>query len=703
MTKKHKRKQRNLDEFPTLPPMGADHYLNRELSWLQFNRRVLGEALSNRHRLLERVKFMSIFSSNMDEFFMVRVAGIRQQIDAGVIEPSPDGLSPIEQMAQIKPVVEELSELQRRCWCDDLLPQLRSHGILVLDYDELDESQRARARQLFMDEIFPVLTPLAFDPGHPFPHISNLSLSLAVVVNDPRHGERFARVKVPEVLPRLMSIPAEDGRQVFVWLEQVIAAHVEMLFPGMRVAETHPFRVTRNGDVDLQEDEAADLLRTIEHGIRQRHFGRVVRLSVDTSMPQRILDILIENMGISPDDLYRVKGPLGLIELMELYSLDRPDLKDPPFLPYVPNALEEEDVFSAVQREDILLHHPFDSFMPVVDLISLAAEDPHVLAIKQTLYRVGRNTPLVEALMRARENGKQVTVLVELKARFDEENNIEWAKQLERAGVHVVYGLLGLKTHCKLALIVRKERDGIRRYVHLSTGNYNLATAHVYTDIGMLTADPEIGADASDVFNFLTGYSAQRTYRKFFVAPVNMRNTISGLIEREVHRQRENGNGCLIFKMNTLTDPQMIAALYEASIAGVRIELIVRGVCCLRPGVPGLSETIRVRSLVGRFLEHSRIYYFRNGGQEEVYLGSADLMSRNLDRRVETMFPVRSSQLIARVRDEVLATYLRDTSNTYVLQKDGTYARPDGNLPPFDAQAALLSAALEKSAEIKTL
>lgn len=700
MAKKNKRKLPSLDEFPKLPPMGADHYLNRELGWLQFNRRVLGEALSTRHPLLERIKFLAHFSSNLDEFFMVRVAGIRQQIEAGVIEPSPDGLSPVEQMAQIKPVVDELTELQRRCWCDDIRPQLRAHGILVCDYNELNEAQRAAARKLFMNEIFPVLTPLAFDPGHPFPHISNLSLSLAVVVNDARFGERFARVKVPEVLPRLMPLPTNNGQPIFVWLEQIIAAHVETLFPGMRVTETHPFRATRNGDVDLQEDEAADLLRTIEHGIRQRQFGRVVRLTVDQLMPDRILNILIENMEVAPEDVYRVSGGMGLAELMELYSLDRPDLKDPPFLPYVQPELESEDVFAAIQSEDILLHHPYDSFIPVVDLISMAAEDPHVLAIKQTLYRVGRNTPLVEALMQARENGKQVTVLVELKARFDEENNIEWAKQLERAGVHVVYGLLGLKTHCKVALIVRKERDGLRRYVHLSTGNYNIATAHVYTDIGMLTADPEIGADASDVFNYLTGYSAQRTYRKFFVAPVNIRHAIKGLIEREVHRQRETGNGHLIFKMNTLTDPQMIRALYEASAAGVPIDLIVRGVCCLRPGVPGMSETIRVRSIVGRFLEHSRIYYFRNGGQEEVYLGSADLMSRNLDRRVETMFPVRSPALIGRVRDEILGAYLRDTLNAHVLQPDGAYVRPDGTAP-FDSQAWLLETAQTKAAEVK--
>jgi len=702
MAKKNKHKLVSVSNGPKLPPLGAERYLNRELSWLQFNRRVLGEALDVRHPLLERVKFLSIFSSNLDEFFMVRVAGIRQQIEAGVIEPSPDGLSPHDQLAHIKPVVEELTELQRKCWCDDVRPQLQAKGILVCDYAELNERQRQRLRELFLEEIFPVLTPLAFDPGHPFPHISNLSLSLAVVVHDPRHGERFARVKVPEVLPRLLPIPSDDGQQVFVWLEQVIAEHVDALFPGMHVVEAYPFRVTRNGDVDLQEEEAADLLRTIEHGIRQRHFGRVVRLTVDESIPPRILGILVDNMEISPGDVYSVTGPLGLAELMDLYSLDRPDLKDTPFVPAVPELLEEgDDPFTAMRSGDILLHHPFDSFMPVVDLISVAAEDPQVLAIKQTLYRVGRNTPLVNALMRARENGKQVTVLVELKARFDEENNIEWAKQLEGAGVHVVYGLLGLKTHCKLALIVRKERDGIRRYIHLSTGNYNVATAHLYTDIGFLTADPDFGADASDVFNYLTGYSAQRTYRKFLVAPVNMRHAVRGLIEREVHRQRETGSGRLIFKMNTLTDPQMIEALYQASAAGVQIDLIVRGVCCLRPGVPGLSETIRVRSIIGRFLEHSRIYYFYNGGQEEVYLGSADLMSRNLDRRVETMFPVYAPGLVRRLRDDVLGMYLRDTINAHELLPDGSYARPNGTQPPLDSQVWLINAAMQQNKELQ--
>jgi polyphosphate kinase len=600
-------------------------------------------------------------------------------------------------MALIKPVVEELSELQRRCWVNEIMPQLRSHTIMICDYVELDANQRSLARKLFYDEIFPVLTPLAFDPGHPFPHISNLSLNLAVVIVDPDQGRRFARVKVPEVLPRLVPLPREDGTQVFVWLEQLIAAHVGALFPGMHVAESYPFRVTRNGDVDLQEEEAGDLLRTIEHGIRQRQFGRVVRLTVDQSMPERVLDILMENMEIAPNDVYRVTGALGLSALMQVYGLDRPDLKDMPFLPNVPETLEAApDPFGVIQNGDILLHHPFDSFMPVVDLIQAAAEDPQVLAIKQTLYRVGRNTPLVDALIRARENGKQVTVLVELKARFDEENNIEWAKQLERVGVHVVYGLVGLKTHCKVALIVRKEREGLRRYVHLSTGNYNVTTAHLYTDIGMLTANSEFGADASDVFNYLTGYSAQRDYRQFLVAPVNMRHRLETLIEREVQRHRQFGDGCMIFKMNTLTDPHLIESLYKASVAGVQIDLIIRGVCCLRPGVAGLSETIRVRSIVGRFLEHSRIYYFHNGGKHEVYLGSADLMSRNLDRRVEVLFPVRQADLVLRLRQEVLEAYLQDTVSAHVLQTDGSYVRPDAGLPGLSSQVVLLNAVLKK-------
>ncbi|HZG69330.1 MAG TPA: polyphosphate kinase 1, partial [Herpetosiphonaceae bacterium] len=507
---------------------------------------------------------------------------------------------------------------------------------------------------------------------------------------DPRRGERFARLKIPGMLPRLMPVASPDGTEVLVWVEQIIAAHLNELFPGLDVMECYPFKVTRDGDMELRDDGADDLLQSVEHVIRQRHFGHVVRLTVDQSIPERILAILTENLEIGSDEVYQLNGPLGLNALMQLSSLDRPDLKAAPFAPVVPKELDTDDLFEAIRSQDLLLHHPFESFDPVVDLIGAAAEDPQVLAIKQTLYRVGRDTRIVDALRRARERGKQVTVLVELKARFDEENNIEWAKQLEDAGVHVVYGVLGLKTHCKVALIVRRENDALRRYVHLSTGNYNASTARLYTDIGLLTCDPDAGADASDLFNYLTGYSAQRDYRMFAVAPVSLRKALVGLIEREVERHRDGGNGALILKMNSLTDIQMIDTLYEAAAAGIQIELIVRGVCCLRPGVPGLSETIRVRSIIGRFLEHSRIYWFHNGGAPEIYLSSADLMSRNLDRRVETFFPVRRPELAARLKDEILEAYLRDTANAHLLQPDGSYIRPDPSGGVFDSQMALL-------------
>ena len=688
-----KRKRRKDDaprvEAP-LPQLGPERYLNRELSLLAFHRRVLDESLDRRHPLLERVKFSAIFSSNLDEFFMVRVAGMRAQVEAGVIHRSPDGRTPTEQLALIKPVVDFLTDQQRRCLVEDILPELAANSILIRDFADIDGTQRRQAQEIFQSQIFPVLTPLAFDPGHPFPHISNLSLNLAVVVHGRDGTERFARIKIPEVLPRLVPLPHIEGEpRVFVWLEEVIAANLAALFPGLNVRESYPFRITRNADLDWQEEEAADLLRTIEHGIRLRQFGPVVRLSVDLTMPDRILGILTDNMDVAPEDVYRHPGPLGLHSMMEVTKLDRPDLKYPPFLPGLPAVLDEtDDLFSAIQGKDILLHHPYDSFLPVVDFIRAAAADPNVLAIKQTLYRVGRDTPLVEALVEAREEGKQVTVLVELKARFDEENNIEWARTLERAGVHVVYGLLGLKTHCKVALVVRRERDGLRRYVHLSTGNYNVATAHQYTDIGLLTGREDLGADASDLFNYLTGYSEQRDYRSFLVAPVNLREIIIRLIERESALTVAGGQGRLIFKMNTLTDPEIIEALYDASTAGVTIDLIVRGVCCLRPGVPGLSETISVRSIVGRFLEHSRVYYFRNGGADEVYLGSADLMSRNLDRRVEVVFPVEDQHLIAQLRDEVLHIYLEDTTNAHLLRPDGTYRRAEGS--PCDSQEWLI-------------
>lgn len=673
-------------------------YLNRELSWIEFNRRVLEEALDHTNPLLERVKFLAIFASNLDEFFMIRVSGIKQQIAARVQKRSPDGLTPGEQFAAIRRELMPLLEQERSLLYDDLLPNLAAQGIQLLDYRELNAAQRDFVADYFDRHVFPVLTPLAFDSSRPFPLISNLSLNLAVVIRDLEDGELFARVKAPEVLPRLVALPAElcddvsdvpvERRHCFVWLEQIIAAHVSALFPGMEVIAAYPFRVIRNADVEIEEDEASDLLSTIAQGVRQRRFGEVVRITVDDGMPAPICRLLLTNLKIGANDLYTVRGPLGLADLMGLMGIDRPDLKDPPHYPSLPPTLRGHvDLFAAIRQGDILLHHPYESFAPVVDFIHAAADDPNVLAIKQTLYRVGSNSPIVHALMHAREQGKQVTVLVELKARFDEENNITWARALERAGVHVVYGLMGLKIHAKLALVVRKENDGIRRYVHMGTGNYNAGTARLYTDLGFFTCRPDIGADVSDLFNFLTGYSRQRQYRKLLVAPVTLRDGLMRRIDREIEAHLASGGGRLIFKMNALVDPKMIDALYRASQAGVQVDLIVRGICCLRPGVPGLSEHIRVRSIIGHFLEHSRIYYFRNGGAEEVFLGSADLMERNLDRRVEQLYPLEDKLLLHFVRDTLLETYVRDNLRARVLQSDGGYLRvtPNG-VEPIDSQ-----------------
>jgi polyphosphate kinase len=684
-------------------PADVALYINRELSWLEFNRRVLDEALDERHPLLERVKFLSIFSTNLDEFFMIRVAGIKQQVAADVTVSARDGMTPAEQLTAIRRVVMAQLALHRNCWLDDLKPKLHDQGIHLLDYADLTAEQRAFCKDYFEREVFPVLTPLAFDPSHPFPHISNLSINQAVVINDPEEGQQFARVKVPAVLPRLIPIgggrcagpehiPAER-RHCFIWLDQVIAEHVDALFPGLEVVETYAFRITRNADMEIQEEEAADLLRTIQQGVRQRRFGASVRISVEHDMPPRIRELLLANLKLTPDDLYEVRGPLGMADLMQLTRIDRPDLKDPPFYPKAPPVLRHArssgELFAAIRQQDILLHHPFDSFQPLGELIEAAAEDPDVLAIKQTLYRVGSNSPIVKALMHAREQDKQVTVLVELKARFDEENNITWARALERTGVHVVYGLVGLKTHAKIALVVRRENDGLRRYVHLGTGNYNATTARVYTDLGLLTCRPEIGADASDLFNFLTGYSRQRSYRKLLVAPLSLRDRLESLIKREIAHAEQGRAGRIIFKINSIVDPPMIDLLYQASRAGVKIDLIARGICCLRPGIPGLSENISVRSVVGRFLEHSRVYYFGNGGADEVYLGSADLMQRNLDRRVETLFPIEDPALVAHIRDDLLAVYLCDTARARILLPDGAYVRaqPEEGAAPIDSQA----------------
>jgi polyphosphate kinase len=660
-------------------------YLNRELSLLLFQHRVLEEAEDVKNPLLERVKFLSILGSNLDEFFMVRVAGLAAQMDAGLMDVGPDGMTPRAQLIAIRREVKKLLNEAHRC-LETLMPALNQEGIFVHDYAGLSDAQVKRAAAYFDDTIFPVLTPLAFDPGRPFPHISNLSLNLAVLIRDQAGNERFARIKVPDSVPQLVEVdgasksnPKRPPKHVdLVWIEQVIAANLSKLFPGMEVVEAHAFHVTRDADIAIKELEAEDLLETIEEGVRQRRFRDVMRLMVTQDMPAPILEILMNNLEVEQSEVYRTWRPLSLKRLMGIYTVDRPELKDAPFVPAIPRdvaeAAEEEDIFALIRRRDIFLHHPFDSFQPVVEFLRKAARDPAVLAMKICLYRVGRNSPVVETLLEAVEEDKQVAALVELKARFDEESNIEWARALERSGVHVVYGLIGLKIHSKVALIVRREQDRIARYVHISTGNYNTITAHSYTDMGILTADDAIADDVSNLFNYLTGYSQKSDYQKLLVAPVNLRERIEALIEREI-KHAKTGKGHLIFKMNSLADSRLIRSLYRASRAGVKIQLLVRGICSLRPGVPGLSENIEVTSIVGRFLEHSRVFYFRNGGKEEVYIGSADLMSRNIDHRVEVLVPIQDPNIIRTIIDGVLEVYLSDNVKARQMLPNGIYIR----------------------------
>ena len=688
-------------------------FMNRELSMLDFFERVVDEARDTNNPLLERVKFVGIVGSILGEFFMVRIAGLRQQVEANVTEVSADGYTP----QKLLPIVRErawgIMREARECFAE-LLPELDSAGIHIVDYVRLEASQRAALDAYYERQIFPVLTPLAFDPGRPFPHISNMSHNLAVLVRDQSGEERFARVKVPgSPVPRLVPVAApaghvslsEDGseappEQWFTWLEQVIAANLQSLFPGMEVLESHAFRVTRDAELAIQELEADDLLETIESFVRRRRFGSVIRVTVDEQMPERIRGILTENLELTDDDMYTVKEPLGLSSLWDLQRIDRPELSYLPLLQATPPALqgaEAPDIFAAIRHRDILLHHPYDSFDPVVDFVTTAADDPDVLAIKTTLYRVGRNAPVVDALMEAAANGKQVAVLLELKARFDEESNIGWAKALEREGAHVVYGLLGLKTHCKALMVVRREGDRIRRYTHLGTGNYNSVTTKQYTDLGYLTCDEDLGADASVVFNSLTGYATAGEYRKFLVAPAAMRRGIEERIDREIAHAKRGEEAHVILKMNSLVDKPLIRRLYRASQAGVKIELNVRGMCCLRPGVPGVSDNITERSIVGRFLEHSRIYYFLNGGAEEIIMGSADIMPRNLNRRVEILFPVQDPAIVRRLRDEILTVYLNDNMKTRVLHADGSWEHiwPSADEEPLNAQEYFVAQARE--------
>ncbi len=650
-------------------------YLNRELSWLEFNARVLFEAQDERNPLLERVRFLAIFATNLDEFFQVRVAGLRQQVAAGHSWPSPDGLAASQVLERIRDRVLQLQALHSTTWLR-IRDQLAEEGIRVVGYAERPERQ-LELRQRFLDEIFPVLTPLAVDPSHPFPYISDLSLSLAVTVRDPTAGEeRFARIKVPPVLPRLWEV----GTRTYVLVEQIIAANLDTLFPGMEILDHHLFRVTRNADIAVEEDEADDLLLAIEEELRKRRFGEVVRLEVERSMPWHTRGLLQKGLGLEGSDVYEIAGTLDLADLTAIADLDVPDLQSQPWHPVVPARLQpidsdEADVFAAIRAGDLMVHHPYESFQGSVQrFIEQAASDPDVLSIKMTLYRTSGDSPIVQALIDAAGAGKQVVAMVELKARFDERANIVWARALERAGAHVAYGLVGLKTHCKAALVVRREGRGLRSYVHIGTGNYNPKTARVYTDLGLFTGDTAITADVTDLFNVLTGVARKDRYRRLLVAPVSLRPGISALIDAETERHREHGDGRIVLKVNSIVDPGIIERLYAASGAGVPIELIVRGMCSLVPGVPGVSEHIVVRSVIGRFLEHSRILCFGRGERERFLIGSADIMERNLDRRVEALVPVEDPGLQERLRT-ILEVMLRDDRRAWRLDETGEWRR----------------------------
>lgn len=700
-----------------LPQLEPAVYLNRELSWLEFNRRVLREAAEQKTPLLERAKFAAIFCSNLDEFFMIRVAGVKQKVMNGITIRSTDGRTPVQQLNDIHALTNKLLEEHATLCKKKILPALAAENISLRRYKQLTADERRRLGEVFEREIFPVLTPQAIDRGRRFPHVSNGSLNLIVVL---RSGgiARFARVKVPALLPRLVPIPAREeqgssgsvlaaGTNVtagcgvcFTWLEELVAAHLDRLFPGSEVIASYPFHVLRDSDVepDEDDDDTENLLEVMRETLSQRPFGLPVRVDIDSTMPVQVRDWLLEQLHAGSQDCYVIDGPLALQDLFELARIDRPDLKDPPFTPAplfpeeltVPQTGETfEDIFALIRKHDVMVHLPFQSFDTVEDFIRAASTDADVVAIKQTLYRLGKDSPLIPALISARDDDTQVAVLVELKARFDEENNISWAQTLESHGVHVAYGLPGLKTHCKLTLIVRREPDGLRRYVHISTGNYNANTARIYEDIGLFSSREDLASDVTELFNVLTGYAKQDSFRKIWVAPHGMRDRLVDAIRAEIASHQKHGNGHLIFKMNSLVDRVVIRALYEASRAGVRVDLIIRGICCLRPGVAGWSESIHVRSIVGRFLEHSRVYYFANVGDPLVYLGSADAMERNFDRRVEVVTPIESPELINHLRDVIFDGYLRDTVNAYVLQPDGSYvaARPDKGCPRFDVQA----------------
>ncbi|MFN2459183.1 MAG: polyphosphate kinase 1 [Candidatus Velthaea sp.] len=683
------------------PSPGLDDpslYISRELTWLEFNDRVLEEGLDERNPLLERLKFIAIYGTNLDEYFMIRVAGLKQQVEAEIHKRSDDGMLPEEQLAAVSERLRRSLERQMRSLEHQLLPCLERHGIRILGYDRLDSAARAVMRRYFDERVFPVLTPLAIDNGHPFPYISNLSISLVVELQEARTGAELetylARVKVPATLPRFIAVDAAPpGQRWFVLLEDLIAHNLSALFPGMRVKSSHLFRVTRDADLDLQEDEADDLLRAIESELRKRRFGEPVRLEIESGMPPYLRERLLHELSLGDVDCYEIGGMMATSDLWSLVNIDEPGLHDPPFTPSIPKQLlGVTDIFAAIREGDVLLHHPYESFDPVVQFVRQAAADPDVLAIKQTLYRTSGNSPVVGALIDAAENGKQVAALIELKARFDEENNIHWARNLERVGAHVVYGLPGLKTHAKVTLVVRNEPEGIRRYMHFGTGNYNDKTAKIYTDFSLFTSRAELGSDVTQLFNALTGFSKADSYQELMVAPIGLRSGLIELIDRETEHAKAGRPSGIVAKLNAITDAGIVQALYRASRAGVSIDLIVRGMCVLRPGIPGVSETIRVRSIVGRFLEHSRIFVFANGSEREVYLASADWMGRNLDRRVEIVFPVLDPHIGDVICNDILDVMLTDNVKTRELRSDGTYERR-GVMPGekrVDAQSILL-------------
>jgi polyphosphate kinase len=691
------------------PAYPADHYLNRELSWLEFNARVLEEAADATNPWLERLKFLAIFSSNLDEFFEIRVAGLQQQVYAGV-EPQDfgaDKMAPAEQLGAIDRRAHELVAGQYRILNEEVLPGLGAGGIERARLDDLGDAEQRQVETLFRASVYPVLTPLAIDPGHPFPHVHSKSLNIALVVERANGGEprrHFAVVQVPAVLDRVVVVSPPGAAHVrFVLLEDIIARYLPELFGGLRVVSHTVFRVTRNTDLTIEEEDAEDLLETIEESLRQRMRSDPVRLEISADADAVFVEMLVDAHDLEARDVYRVSGPVDLTALMALHRLDAfPGLKDEPLVPRVaPSFAPGGDLFDVIRQQDVLVHMPYESFGCVVDFIAQAADDPNVLAIKQTLYRTSGVSPIISALARAAQNGKQVTALVELKARMDEQNNITWARTLEQAGVHVVYGIVGLKTHCKAALVVRREADGIRRYVHLSTGNYNPTTARVYTDLGLFTANPDVGEDASALFNLLTGYAEGYRWKKLVVAPLGLREQIIALIEREEGNAREGRPARIIVKMNALVEPSVIDTLYRASQAGVPIELVIRGICCLRPGLPGISDTIRVTSIVDKFLEHSRIFYFENAGNPEVFLASADWMPRNFWRRIETVFPIEDPKLKTRIVADILPRVLGDTAKARELLSDGTYRRcaAGPGEAPLRSQVALQHLAREAARE----